>query len=364
MATIYTVGNGKTYSTIQDAVDALPGDLTGSGVHRIEVYAGGVQAGDGYFYDENVSLGLTITTQNDYVEIIGMVDHKGLRDTGIIIRSTGILFHCLATGLVNYTRIRNIAFTGDHSQGIGPIEGVLLSSEGCWVDKCLFYDIYGEDGATGISVDVVTELPSSETIITNCFIQNIKATAEEAGATGILFQSGMNEITNVVANCTIHNISHEQEDIKNYGIYGNEPHTIYVHNTSATNLYPIGYTDYAGDAVFYINYSISSDNSADAYLGGNNQTFLDPITALLFVNPNIGEEDLHLSSKDSFAFDTGDPNSPNFMPNGYEYDYDIDGDSRPCFSLYDVGADELCIGGSCCDTCCCCVNKRFKNRGR
>lgn len=99
MSATYTVGDGKTYSTIAAALAAVPTNLSGQGVQRIEVYA--KAAG----YAETIDgIGpFTNPSASDYIEFVAMVPHTGKKDTGIVldVGSGSVANHII---LVAYTR--------------------------------------------------------------------------------------------------------------------------------------------------------------------------------------------------------------------------------------------------------------------
>ena len=75
MAATYTVGDGKTYSTIQAAIDAIPGDLSGQGVQTVEVYS---KAPDNtYFENVDIITGFSNADSNNHIHIKAMVSHNG-----------------------------------------------------------------------------------------------------------------------------------------------------------------------------------------------------------------------------------------------------------------------------------------------
>ncbi|TET36709.1 MAG: hypothetical protein E3J72_08100 [Planctomycetota bacterium] len=97
MAATYTVGDGKTYSTIQAAVDAIPGDLSGQGVQTVEVYA----KAPSNIYPEMVhaSAGFTNAGPLDYIHTTAMIDHTGVAGVGIkIYPAFGVFTYCYITG--------------------------------------------------------------------------------------------------------------------------------------------------------------------------------------------------------------------------------------------------------------------------
>ena len=109
----YTVGTGKTYPTIHAALIAVPANLSGTGIHTIEVYAGGTNIGDGYYYAGMVDAfqGFSNFSGANNIVIVGMVPNLGERGRGIIVNVTQSSPYGIWLG--QYCRVVDISVTGD-----------------------------------------------------------------------------------------------------------------------------------------------------------------------------------------------------------------------------------------------------------
>lgn len=119
----YTVGTGKTYSTITAALAAIPSNITGTGAHQVVVDAG--------TYNEGSTLTLprpTGSDANNYVEIMAASgsEHKGNPAAGVIIRCTTGSF-IAAVRVRPSSRLTNLVISvssgSNQTPGIGHVSG-------------------------------------------------------------------------------------------------------------------------------------------------------------------------------------------------------------------------------------------------
>jgi hypothetical protein len=102
----YTVGSGKTYSTITAAFSAIPSNISGTGVHEVVVDAGTYLTGS-----SGMALSKSGASATDYIHLRAATgsEHNGTYSGVIIGRDNSwgsVLFSCSTA----YTRISNIVF--------------------------------------------------------------------------------------------------------------------------------------------------------------------------------------------------------------------------------------------------------------
>jgi len=169
MVTTYTVGTGMSYATIQGAIDDIPGDLTGTGEHVVEVYATALNR-----YDELVDAqtGFTNASATDFVHITAMLNHNGLPATGIIIRENqGLVPTNVILG--DYTFFEGFCVTRQQPSGAFPVlMGISVDGNYCRVSRCLVYGILGACiDVFGIST--LAEVTEGSAQVDNTIVWNI-----------------------------------------------------------------------------------------------------------------------------------------------------------------------------------------------
>ncbi|MBD3321726.1 MAG: hypothetical protein GF350_11580 [Chitinivibrionales bacterium] len=306
---VHHVGAGQQYSSIMDALLAIPKDLAGRGevcimVHRKSgegpwIYTEKVQVQTEYDFDneeEGKIPGFKNASTVDYIKI-AVADgdrHGGMAHNGVVIEAPDQCEgdnNCLRI-TVHYTVIDGFATTG--CDGESPaivnladhvcVKNVLVHNIGRWGCGFSFrnYDYHGT--------------------IQNCILYNI-------GGHGIV--ALMNKVT--IDNTTIYNCGEK-------GIYGR--------NILARNVISAGnnQTDFGGSYKRGSCNNLSSDYSAP---GSNTikNIFVDD----LFKSISTGNEDLHLIEY-AAAIDHGAE---------LTVALDIDGDFRPQGDAWDIGADEF-----------------------
>lgn len=312
---IYTVGDDKTYSTIQAAIDAIPDDLSGQGEQTVEIYAGGTPSGDAYHYDENVNAnaGFSGASDSNKIVINGMVAHNGLRETGIVVRGETATLH--AFQVYEYTEINDISIT---RQGVCSSNGntALRLHNNVKVNRVLVYDVitaaaYGHGIWAG----------SNDCEIINCAVMNC------GGASGGLNTLGIavTQANTKIYNTTVANIQGGASG--GVGFYTGGT------NITITNCIAVGnWKDFHKQAGTdpIVTYCISSDNTADDWGGAGN--VIEVTAADQFENATAGSEDIHLKAG-ADCIDAGTDLSPTVVD-------DIIGTARPQGAAYDVGAFE------------------------
>jgi len=156
MSATYTVGDGKTYATPQAAfaaiVAALSGDISGQGVHTIEVYAKAAGYADGAI---DLSTGLVGQSATDYVDVVAMEDHGGMRDAGIVLDiGTTLTNQYILLG--NYTRFHGFCVTGSQWETGGAGWHSIISGrvDFARIYDNIVYDMYCYHGDTIAAINI------------------------------------------------------------------------------------------------------------------------------------------------------------------------------------------------------------------
>lgn len=299
MAATYTVGTGKTYSTIQGAIDAISGDLSGEGVQTVEVYAGGT----GNTYNEAVDAddGFTNPSSSDYIELIAKVSHEGQRASGIII-SDSTVDNKIETG--DYTVVDGFCVTGSYD---GNTEGI-RAQDNATIKNCIVYDLtsnnYSAYGFYARGDDVV---------FINCAAMNI--TAEDTHAARGFSGVGSDP---VAYNCIALNIWSANEA---YGFHDIDTLT----NCIAGNTDPDASDNdcYDGYNSNHVSTCIADDASLPIALSAFENKDLDDDVKI--TSSTAGSEDVHLM-EDSCAIGEGTDLSATFTE-------DFEGDTRVNWSI-------------------------------
>lgn len=118
----YTVGSGKTYSTIQAALDAIPSNLSGTGINLIEIDAG--------VYAESLSYTKTNASASNYIHLIAALgsEHKMVFDVGVVIRISGINLSTVSA----FSRFSNLQFESTGNSCVN------FTSSSCIFENVLF----------------------------------------------------------------------------------------------------------------------------------------------------------------------------------------------------------------------------------
>jgi hypothetical protein len=195
MAATYTVGDGKTYSTIQSAIDAIPGNLSGQGIQTVEVYTKAA----GYTERLNILTGFSNAGASDYIDLGGMVATQGVAGNGILITYSDALSQSLILAIA-YTRIHDLEWTGTWTTGW---YGINLNASGsnCKIYNNVFHDIASSNGASSM---IVISCNAANCEVYNNVIYNISHSgASNRNCFGIILNgSGFTTKNTVAMNCT------------------------------------------------------------------------------------------------------------------------------------------------------------------
>lgn len=141
MAATYTVGDGKVYSLIQTAIDAIPGDLSGQGKQHVTVYSDGDD--DIYTETPDATTGFSNQSSSDYIIIEAMQSHGGLSQNaggnGIKIDGNDA---DIIVDLGQYTQLLGFEIGDLSKSGSTMAVGTSDSaSDGIVVDSCIIHDV-------------------------------------------------------------------------------------------------------------------------------------------------------------------------------------------------------------------------------
>jgi len=257
----YTVGDGKEYSTIQSAIDAIPEGLAGGGVQRVEVYE---KAATSNTYTEgvNASTGFVGADHLNYIQIIAMVPHNGLSHdaggNGILINGrynvTSSYWSCIR--VCPYTKLTG--FEIGKTSAFGNFYAVDIEAFG-ELSKCIIHDLT-EGGGYGI----YTVLLRGNCRCFDNFIYNIYCEGDQA--VGI---DSVGNADNQVMNNTVYAVT----SMNDYAAGIMSP----LYSTRVTNNYVGGVAGgtlslcYRYDGGAISTYNMSEDSSANNIAGSGNQ---------------------------------------------------------------------------------------------
>ena len=314
MSGTYTVGDGKTYSTIQAAIDAIPGDLSSSpGVHTVEVYTKAA----GYAETLDTVTGFTNQSATDYIHIKAMVSHGGQRESGIVVDvgSASVGFQIY---MGDYTRLSGFCIKSSAGKTLSDTH--IIYAHGT-VGGYHIYDniIYDCDAVASYAVFGMF-VRGVNCRVYNNVLANIGTNAFTAFG---IYMSGSATSGNqgLVANNTVLDTSASSTNI---GIHNNLRNYIDFYNNYVGDCGQDYFTNFAGTGASF-DYNISSDASAGSS-GGN---LSSKASANQFVSNTPASFDVHLKLG-ADCIRTGQDLSSYFTT-------DFEGDTR---SNYDTGADE------------------------
>ncbi len=318
---VFTVGTGRTYATITIGVDAVQGDLAGGLIQDVQVFA---TAGT---YDEQVDAlaGFTNASASDFIRIEAQVNHRGLRDQGIVNQFSGTGSTVKIFQMGDFTELIGFNVSTDGQDVVG-LQGITTNVGGL-VDRCMVYNLRGGNDAVHRAVRI-----GGGATIRNCVIMDMVLSTGGICEAFVTF-SGSANIS--FENCTAFNISINATTISAFRKTGAGA------NVTATNCYGeatpgSGRKNFNGFVAGTINNCISADNTADDFGGSDN--LINRAPGDQFVNTTSGSEDPHLKSG-ADCIDTGQDLSSNFT-------VDLDNGIRPdaVDDLWDVGADDFSVG--------------------
>lgn len=337
MAATYTVGTGKTYSTIQAAVDAVPGNLAGQGLQDIQVFAGGVAN----YYNENVdaNTGFSNSSAADYVQIRAMVPHNGKSQaaggTGIRAGAGSIV---RIVNLFDYFRFIGFEVGGGLSYASGTTVGINPRANGL-VDKCIVHDI--TETTASLSYCIGIQISGANATIRNCLLFDLYAVGTHATSyvNGIL----INNYTGVsVINNTIRNCNHSANKIA-YGIRNLAASAVIENNgvfDTTTTGTKADFLWEGTEAGSQTDSNCSSDATADDR--GGTGCLVNKTSANQFISTADGSEDFRLKA-------TADMKSAGVNYSGTFTD-DIRGLTRSAWDIgafrFDASAGHSVLGGT------------------
>jgi len=319
MAATYTVGDGKTYSTIQAAVDAIPGVLTGEGTQTVEVYA----KAPSNIYQEKVDArtGFSGNDTNNYIHTVAMVAHKGIAGNGITIDANG---NANAYVHHDYGRLEGFCITQSTPSTAAASYAILAELNVTRTYNCIIHDWV--NNTTGFSIGIFAGRGS---LVYNNFIYKVTNLRSAAGASGIFLTTNGAKIYNNTVWDVVTNGGTQQ-----YGIvwYNTHASSELINNYSGDSANK-DFKAAGGPNPGTITCNISSDGTANDWGGAGN--LVNKAASNQFVSLAGDSEDFHLKS-DADCIDAGTSISGEFTT-------DIDGQTRS--GTWDVGADEYIAPG-------------------
>ena len=304
-------GGDCDYTTLESCIVANQQDLTGDGWFDIEIKGEWATADT-----TQASVNNYITTVDDDVRMFtsGSARHSGVwSETAYRMEATSspAIVFTIKYATMDGFQIKRTASSGN---GVGPV-GVDRSEVGLntFKNNIIRGDYSGSANyASGISTYNVNT--KNYLVYNNIFYGFINSTNSLEG-----YYKNMNT-------------SHELYNNTFYGNYVGIKSLGFGGVTAKNNLSYNNTTDYDGPFTATSTHNASSDATAPEY-----NTYYDNVT-ITFVNTESGTEDFHLVSGDTDAIDAG-------TALGSPYNVDIDGDSRPQGSAWDIGADEFIAAG-------------------
>ena len=336
-ATYWDVGTLKTYATITDALSAMSilysGNISSQGVNIIRVYAGGVTVGSASVYREYIDLtSFTGFGSSDYIVIQGMVNHNGIKYTGIEITG-GTAPGGYVVSMGPYCRIENVAVARETGHGEGPVVGLIgfnaggLTTPTGIVYNCMVYDL--SVNTPTLIGGVLSPPDFGNLTILNSIACNIVNTSTNSNAIAGGF--GALGGTVFVYNCSVHNISVPNSSL-HLGIgvgSGGGPGVGVVCTNVVTGT--CSYNGIVSGPGAVVNFCVSKDVSAGVYGGSGNKSNQDLTTQIKFTTTTVGSEYL-LTTSGSVCNLAGTNLTTTFSNLGYT-DTDIAGNARTSWTI-------------------------------
>lgn len=257
---VWTVGDGKTYSTIQAGINGIPGGLTT--VQTVEVYA---KAPSNEYAEATINWysGFSGMAADKYVHLVAMIDHLGVEGAGIKIHPPSSTYQALIYS--TYSRFEGFEVGNWHH----PFCNIRIWSPGHLTNvtnarmwNCLLHDV-----TCGNRGEVHGAWVAADCLVYNCIISDLRVYSDSPPTSTIgiyLVNPGAQAYNNTVFHI------YKSNSGTPVGIY-------FTANTTAINNYcggndPEVYAFRWASTVGVTNdYNISSDGTATGNGGTGNQ---------------------------------------------------------------------------------------------
>jgi hypothetical protein len=266
--TKYTVGDGKTYSTVTAAATAI-GNLTGKGRCHIQVYPKAVG------YHEIMNLTNPGSSEADYIDVEAMVSHEKRLGRGIVLDVSGSGKYLIRLG--NYTRFHGFCITAPTISYAGN-SYISYSGSSCRIYNNIFYDIANTDTSRYVTA---TRSAGAGTIIAN----NQIISRYSRICPIVIFGSGTEALPHIIANNSVYCPNSIES-----AIWSNVDYVYFYNNYAHSGMAPDVYCVNNSYGIF--NYNISSDSMFGTFVGTGNLSNKSPSEQ--FVSLVDGDEDLNL----------------------------------------------------------------------
>lgn len=212
MPATYTVGDSKTYSTIQAAIDAVGlatgYNLVGQGIQTIEVYD---KAPSGYAEVLDAATGFTGESSSNYINIVAMKSHQGKVNTGIII-DAGSVVQQQHIQLGDWCRLHGFEITcSSYKNGVANNAVHCINGDSYVYDN-LIHDVNAQAGSGAVGVNTL----AAGVKIFNNAIWNIGNTSGSAGRGIFINAAGASGREKWVINNSVYNCKTTGIDVGSY----------------------------------------------------------------------------------------------------------------------------------------------------